>query len=147
MVQKSAMQRLCKSEKHFLLFKTSQTHHIGAGRHTKTACDTQMELHALSRMVQGRSTAPQAVPDEVWSWALGTDSGHRLVAREAHSAVERTNTKADWPAVFGRWACLARCCSLLTALFSWMTAAVLQHIPGCRLTLTASGQTMQSALT
>jgi len=70
----------------------------------------QMELYAFSRLDERGVSHPQALPHEVWHWAMGANPGNRPAPWKAHTAAERRHTAAIRAAESCRYARSLRLC-------------------------------------
>ena len=83
--------------------RTMQCTTYGLGQHVICSTGLQVELHPLPRMEQGGGADPEAVPDELWHWQVGADTGHGPFAWQNDSAAQRADAAPPWAAGPGRW--------------------------------------------
>ena len=79
-------------------------------------------------MEQGGGSDPEAVPDELWHWQVGPDTGHWPSAWQNDSAAQWPDAAPPWAAGPGRWGdvplltggstCLSRQLASCTAAFN-----------------------------
>lgn len=62
----------------------------------------QVELYTIARMDERRSSGPEAVRNEVWSWRMGPNRRHWAAAWQNDAAAQQPNPAPAGTAVIGR---------------------------------------------